>query len=230
MSLKKMVVLLLIFSLLFVMSFSVSANPIDSKEPTFNSDTIITMENIDEILEYYGIDPSEKVEMPGRNMNIVVTVKDFEEILKKAQSQPKIIYQNSNGGNDMVNEDRNFGILSTGYGNKQVNRNVWIVADGIYVRYTGQGRFFQHSTYGRVWTEAFSYDVETLDNGNPLVDAQITRRWNMSSSVVNPYRHDAFFKGLHDYEVTSYYVWSGIGVPINKIRVQGQNTWGNSFL
>lgn len=83
---KKITCLLLAISL----SLSISGSALAKEKEIISSDTIITEDNIDEVLKYLGIDANQKVET-NQNQFGVKTVKELEDALAQFSAMPKDI-------------------------------------------------------------------------------------------------------------------------------------------
>lgn len=142
---KKVLSICIVFSLLIV---SATPKPVNAQTNGITSDTIITEDNIYEILEYLGIDSSkfEKTKVTGAHVNTVGELKNSIDQVKNLPSVVNVIDQGTII-KDSKSNDFNIQALSP----VSVRLLYRMSLDSYEVEFTTSATY-----YGRQWTAASS--------------------------------------------------------------------------
>ncbi|NLI14329.1 hypothetical protein [Pelotomaculum propionicicum] len=216
---------LLIFALPVMASTEPTVQESGFNQKTFSEDTVITEDNVNDILKYFGLDPGniiKKDNMP----NIKVTVRDIEKTLKESSKLPKTIIQNDSNPTDVKVKTDVLGAKSSG--TATVCKNVKITS-ALYMNYYATGQYY-HEGSTKYWTSAGPARLEVATPPTALGFYQLDSVTTLTNQVVNPYTSSSYLRMDYCYAV-GYYMYVGVGyILINSIGVSGYTTFGTSYI
>lgn len=207
MKMKKFaVVLALLLSLCtasFAFASTTSATDSNRKEFTFSQDTVITEDNINDILKYYGLDPSavcRKNERPVVPVIRDVTVRDLEAAIKMAKQLPdKIIINNDDPTNIKVITNN---ITTQDTGTATVSRIV-VITSSLHMKHSATGRYYKSGS-AKYWTSALGASIEVASDPSGIYYYQVDEIRKLINRVYNAGTSNSYLQMDYDYTVGFY--------------------------
>ena len=153
---RKILSCLVLIVLLLSIPFVISAQ---TKPEGLSAETVITEDNIEDILNYFGIDPSNVVKM-DETIEYDVTVRDLQKAIEEFKQLPKTIttvftHEIDFSANKQTDPGSMIFPMSYEYGNKTVIRDIEY---GSYtMRYTATGGYYIEyaPVFFSTWTFVF---------------------------------------------------------------------------
>ncbi|TGE37189.1 hypothetical protein E4K67_15045 [Desulfosporosinus fructosivorans] len=231
--------------LTFVMVFSITCTGFASTNnaenynsimnPTFTKNTLITKDNVNEILEYYGLDRSAlREDMDDKSFGDV-TVGDFENALNKAKKIPKMIVTDNNNPTNqsstkITSPDGNSPMAATSVQTVTTDSEVW--SGGPVVRYACSGEAYNNYSTTKYWIGPLGGANILMVTGQVgtiyyAVDS-ITR---LITTVQNPSTSSSKLVLDYNYKIGTYTGIKGMGgIRIATNTVAGTNYYGISYI
>jgi len=207
-------------------AFATTSNNSDATKITFSKNTVITEENMDEILTYYGLDPENVLPNDGRIEKELVTVGDLEKALDDFKNLPKeIIIEDKNAKNINITEnENNISILSTGSSTVASSFNMGSM--GITVKATG---YYFSGGEERYWYQAIAGDVD-VSSLSAYYAYEITDINYITCQVYNPYQYSSYLKTSYSVTYTTYAVILGMLVELGSAPLSGYSQFDVSYI
>lgn len=234
--------------LTFVMVFSITCTGFASTNnaenhnsimnPTFTKNTLITKDNVNEILEYYGLDRSAIREDMDDKSFVDVTVGDFENALNKAKKIPKMIVKDNN---NPTNQELSSTKITSPVANSlmaaassvlTITTDSEVFIGGPVVRYTCSGEAYNDYSTTKYW-------IRPLGGANILmVTGQVGTIYyavdsinRLSTTVQNPYTNASQLVLDYNYVIGTYTGIKGFGgIRIASNTVTGTNYYGIGYI
>lgn len=193
-----------------------------SAPKTYSKDTVITNDNMNDILKAHSIDPSTLV----KNTNTVsaaVTVGDLEKALAETKKMPKKIISNDTA--PLISSSKGtLSALATGSGTATGTRAT-TYTNSLTVDYYASGTY----TNG-MWSSATGSSWAPRATGIPTSWWIVTQIYTNRVDLYNANTTSAYLKVSYNYDVTNYIGVLGYGIPIKAINITGSTTMNNSYI
>lgn len=231
-----------IFSLciVFVLLFTLTASAATSYSEANNaglpeqisSETVITEDNIYDVLEYVGLDSSAfiKTDKPNINTNIV-TVGDLEKAIEKVNQMPHTITDTPDIPDvvDPAIERVTTNVDIKGYPTKTVSQNT--TYSSYTMRYSATGEYYTepYPPHNAFWMKALGGNIEVQSCNFPLT-VIIEEIRSLTNTLYNSGTTNSYLKLAYDYTVGIYtgVEWGLIKTGENDIS--GYTIFNTSYL
>jgi len=192
---------------------------------TFSQDTVITEDNMNDILKYYGLDPSTVVKN-DKPVTSDVTVRDLETAIKAAKQLPHAITTHDDNPANVNVTTNDFTIQETG--TATVSRDSTITSS-LVMKYSATGRYYK-SDSTKYWTEALGADIEIASDTSPSYYYDIDEIRKLTNKVVNAGTSSSYLQMDYDYTVGYYIGVMGYGIRLWSIPIDGYSTFNSSYI
>lgn len=178
--LKKIASFILVFCMVIVL-FSPHNIYAQSKESSLSSDTVITEDNIYEVLNFFNIDSSNLIKddlVDGTNQEI--TIGDFKKMLKQLERIPTESTHTANIENrDFLKPHSNINTRNFASGTNTVMLYSTFNQSSYSIYYSVAGHYVQGSSK---WHSA---GAATVSASNPIGFTNVITNQNLNTSVIN---------------------------------------------
>lgn len=193
-------------------------------------DTVITKDNIHQVLEHLDIDPSNYTEYdtPVETNHQKITVGHLQKILKQSKEQPKEIKIKKTIKNPHKNKNpyqKNLLSLASSTGTKTVDYTFHYTPYDI--TYIQTGRYYIDRRYD-TWTSAGGSNA-SISSNSPV---SIYKILNMSFNayVENSYSYDSVLRQKSDITIGEYVGFSWGNVKVAESQLHGDVSWDASYI
>jgi len=215
--LPDMSLLISLFTVSFAFASPVTATDAAHQEASFSMNTVITENNINDILKYYGLDSAAIIQNDKPFTN-EVTVRDLEKAIKIAQKLPNTITIYDDKPYKTKVSTNNITIQETGIAT--VSRNATITSS-LIMNYSATGRYYKSSTT-KYWTEALGANIQIAsDSSSAPYYYQVDTIHTLTNKVVNAWTSDSYLQMDYDYDVGFYFGFNGYGIRLSSTNVEG---------
>ncbi|MDF9410030.1 hypothetical protein L7E55_17075 [Pelotomaculum isophthalicicum JI] len=232
---KYLVVLCAVLSvLMFALPVMASAETMvqGSNQKTFSKDTVITEDNVNDILRCYGLDPNsiiKKDNMP----NVKVTVGDLENALKEFSKMPKkVVLNNDNPTNVKVipdNQVKPDGLIRPLSSGTQTCFYEAHISSSLTMNYYATG-YYYHEGSTKYWTAAGPANITVGTPASTLYFYSLDSVTTLTNQVVNPYTSGSYLHMEYCYAV-GHYMFVGVGyIRIGSQSVSGSTNFNSSYI
>lgn len=218
----------LVLSIIMILStmnlaFASTTTATDSR---FSPDTVITEDNVNDILKYYGLDPSNIKKNDNMPVNIKVTVRDLEKALIESSKLPKTIIQNDyNPTNSKVTN----GQVKASASGTATAYYLAKITSSLNMNYSATGQYYSSGST-KYWTSAGPANITVATPPTSLYFYQIDSITKLTNTVVNANTSSSYLKMEYSYAV-GYYMFVGVGyILLNSIGVYGSTNFGTSYI
>lgn len=231
---KKLFSLILAVTMIFSAIGFAFASPVTKvSKKDFSADTVITQDNVNEILKYYGLDPTKIDKSKDVSTLSQVTVGDLEKALEEAKKTPKTVVVRDGAVTEKTNNDVSAAAVIVTTGTATVYKDSTITTS-LVVNYSATGKYYKAvSNYDTVkyWTSALGSSISTSSETADYY-WQITSIRKNANKVVNANTSSSYLQQDYDFTVTCYFGIRGIGgIPYKAINVSGYNRYpGSSYI
>lgn len=220
-------VLASILTMSFLLSTGGAVFAADSKTipapKTFSKDTVITKNNLNDVLKAHNIDPSTLVKNT-KTSSAAVTVGDLEKALEEAKKLPKEITLNDNTPLSLSNINGVSPAYASGSGTSVATRAT-TYTNSLTVDYYATGGY----TNG-MWSSALGSSWAPRATGIPTSWWIVTKTYSNNIYLYNGGTANAYLRQVYNYDVTNYYGLVGYGVPMTTINIQGSINYSNAYI
>lgn len=231
---KKLFNLILAMTMIFsAIGFAYGSPVAKASKKVFSADTVITQDNVNEILEYYGLDSTKIDKSKDVSTFPQVTVGDLEKALEEAKKTPKTVVVRDSAVTEKINSDvfPTSVIVTTGTATAYKDATV---SSSLVVNYSATGKYYKAvSNYDTVqyWTSALGSTISTT-SGNADYYWTISAIRKNTNKVVNANTSSSYLQQDYDYTATCYLGVRGLGgIPYNSINVSGYTNYpGSSYI
>ncbi|SET15103.1 hypothetical protein [Anaerobranca gottschalkii] len=218
--------ILVVTIILFIPNGFVFAN-----QSNISSDTIITEENIKDVLTYLGLKEDSLIENDSfTDDGSYITVKQLEKALEEFKKIPKEINIIEELYIDnIINSDDNLKIISSPfYGTATVHR--FSTLGSISYHYSASAQYYSNPYRVKYWTgEAYSSNIQVSNNVVGFTSS-VTQVRQQTLSVINPGNTNSILKLTADYTFTTWFDVKFARVKIGDTPVNSIINWNNSYI
>ena len=220
---KKKNILIMTLTVIFIFSITSLAFA-SSQKSTIAPDTVITQDNIYDVLKYCGLDPSSNIINSDIPATKEATVRDLKNAIKESKKLPKIIkiYDN-NPKNVNINNTAPKTVFQAGTATVFYDAQI---SSSVIMRYSASGAYNSSNQ----WTAAYGASITSLSDDSVYyyTVGQINRLLN---TCYNAATGSAYLQLDYDYIINHYYGIKGVGgILINQTNVIGKTNFNNSYL
>ncbi|MBZ4647183.1 MAG: hypothetical protein JG777_2672 [Clostridia bacterium] len=234
---KRILILVLtVITILSTMAFAAESTTTATEparqEFTFSQDTVITEDNMNDILEYYGLNASAAIKknkpVNGLYYNKkVATVRDLETAIKKLRQLPDTI---------TIHDDNPTGVkVTTNATSTSESSSITVFYDSqvlthFSVRYSASGKYYKNGTT-KYWTEAYGGNITGLgSSGLPGTSYEISKISKCTNTLKNGGTTSSYLQLDYKYTVKSYVGVGDWSVPVTENTVEGFTRFGTSYI
>jgi len=221
---KSLIMMVLAVNLMLILSTCAfaSENSTIPSHQKYSTNTVITEDNMNDILKYLGLDPN-KVIKTNRSVNRTVTVGELQKAIAESKNLPKIINEQDSIPTNVKPSGAST-IVPLTSGTKTVGTSTQYTSS-LIVDYYATGAFS-----GGYWTAAYGSSFAVEPTNNPLNWWVVTKTYNNTNNLYNGGTSSAYLHFSYNFDLTNYYGLGGYGIPINAININGFKNFDNSYL
>lgn len=228
---KKLLSLILAATMIFLTTAFAFASPdIKVSQKDFSADTVITQDNVNEILKHYGLDTTKIDKSRDLSTLPLITVGDLEKALKEAKKTPKTVFDRDSAVTEKTNNEISVAAVTTG--TATAYKNI-AYTDSLTVNYSATGTYYKNTTSTgttKYWTGALGSTIATT-SGTATYYWKITEIRKNTNKVVNANTTSSYLQQDYDYTATCYLGVRYVGgIPINSIDVSGYTRYNSSYI
>jgi len=224
---KKIICLLVVT--LFMLS-TVSNAFASDKDTKFTNETVITEDNIYDVMKYLGLDESKVVKNPDNYMRADVTIGDLLNAIEEAKSFPKVFMDIELTDSDVYNnyESKNLKIENSSKAAQTVSRSSVMGTMTLYYTATGEINI-NPNTGKKFWTRYLNSTVDPRSTGiGTYYQVERINSWVGYIEGIPTYNTTLVVKA--DFVVGFYVGVKGIGIHISDIPVTSTYRYLSSML
>lgn len=222
-----LVLLLFLFTASLAFASTTTATDSDHQTFTFSQDTVITEDNMINILKYYGLDPSAIVKN-DRPVTGDVTVRDLEKAINYAKKLPdELTICNDNPTNiKAINND----IIIQSTGTATVYHNA-IITSSLTMTYSAIGKFYKSGST-KYWTEALGSNIAVgVDSSSPPYFWRLDAIRKNTNTLFNGGTTNSYLQMDYDYTVGYYMgISGGWAIRISQTPINGFTRFNSSTI
>ena len=223
-SLVLTIIIILSSTSLAFASTTTATDPARQKS-TFAKDTVITEDNMNDILKYYGLDPSNVIKL-NKPVTRDVTVQDLEKALKEFDKLPKTItIHDDNPTNVKVtNNITTKAVTGTATITKDNN-----ITTSLVVRYFDTGKFYKNGST-KYWTDALGTDLKIVSDPTATYFYLIDKISKLTNTIYKASTSKSYLQMDYKYDVGCYLGVNGYGIKYKSITINGYSRFDNSYI
>ena len=197
-----------------------------SQPNVISPETLITEENIEDVVKHFGLDSSNIIKL-DKNTNNTPTVRELEMAIEMAKQMPASI---TDIYNERIPNDEKFDTEispNNGYTNTMV-----AVQDSTYgdtvMRYLATGKYYRCIHYA-YWISAENADIRVISSA-PGIATAIDEVRLLTINVHNPRTTNSYLRMNYDYTLGHYLIVQGSGIKVGEQDISGWRIFNDSYL
>ncbi len=222
----------LIFTIIFLLFCIGTIYTGFAQDINFNEKTVITEDNMSEILRYYGIEENNIIQNRTENSkeNRITTVGDLEKALEEIKKLPNIVNVNSSKekefqNNKIKSEYRNFlTSRSDGYYGTATVSQTTTHSDYYDTTYTVNGGFYSSASVS-YWIQGYGAEIDVADGFGII--AEVTDVRKLISRVID---NGNILRVEADYTVEYYLGFEWGNIPYGSSDVTSNINFNTSYI
>lgn len=227
---SKIFSLCIVFILLFALP--VMGNIVDESSKYISSETIITEDNVYEVLDYVGLDSSaliksDKPVIHGQKL----TVGELQDVIERYNNMPNTIIDINDNTADYSNiKELEHEITNSSYPVTTVHKDTRY---GSYeIRYSASGKYYTepHGPYNTYWMEALGGNIRVQDTDFGI-SAKIEKINTLTNALKNAGMASSYLQLSYDYTVGIYLItdWGDL-LKITENHISGYSNFDTSYI
>lgn len=221
---------IMMFSITNLAFASTTTTDSSDLKTAFSPETVITEDNLNDILKYYGLDPSAVIKL-DKPVLVDVTVRDLEKAIEEAKKLPKTItIKDDHPTNVKVTDIKidNLNAQAATTGTATVGRDNKIT-DSLYVYVSATGKFYKNGTT-KYWTEALGagFEISALSSVTTGYYYLVDKKSLLKNTLYNGSTNNSYLRAEYNCDVGTYLGIKGSGIRIATTNINGSTYFYSS--
>lgn len=200
---------------------------------SFTKDTVITKENLKDVVKFVGLDPNGVVENSNLPSNSkIITIGDLEAAITKAKqmNSTSLIISNENLTNKNTDLNSNL-ITPLAVTGTQTCTRTFQNGDLLYTDWVTGTYYKENYTWGRIayWTAAGGANPTVSSYSGGYVWSIISTR-KLTNTLINGNTEQSYLSFNFDYTVREYINLAGNLIPVQDISLSGTHNYDISYI